>query len=70
MAIFQDAFISYGRADSKSFAICLNQRLMTAGLTVWLDLDDVPAATDFRERIGDGIEKAHAFIYIISPSSV
>ena len=70
MAALQDAFISYGRADSKGFAIRLNQRLTEAGLTVWLDLEDIPLATDFLERIGDGIEKAHAIIYIISPSSV
>jgi len=70
MKNFQDAFISYGRADSKSFANDLNQRLMARGLTIWFDFDDIPLATDFQERIRDGIEKAHNFIYIISPSSV
>ncbi|MBE7381919.1 MAG: TIR domain-containing protein [Leptolyngbya sp. SIO1E4] len=70
MSVFQDAFISYGRADSKAFASQLNQRLMAAGLTVWFDFDDIPLATDFQERIDDGIEKAHHFLYVISPSSV
>ncbi|MEO1299749.1 MAG: toll/interleukin-1 receptor domain-containing protein, partial [Cyanobacteria bacterium J06636_16] len=70
MTVFQDAFISYGRADSKAFASQLNQRLMAAGLTVWFDFDDIPLATDFQERIDDGIEKAHHFLYVISPSSV
>lgn len=70
MPVFQDAFISYGRADSKAFAMWLNQRLMAAGLKVWLDFDDIPLATDFQERINDGIEKSHNFLYVISPSAV
>ncbi|MEM7064123.1 MAG: TIR domain-containing protein [Cyanobacteria bacterium P01_B01_bin.77] len=70
MAAFQDAFISYGRTDSKAFAIQLKERLTAAGLTVWFDFDDIPLATDFQERIDNGIEKAHAFLYVISPSSV
>ena len=41
MTIFQDAFISYGRADSKAFATQLNQRLIAEGLTVWFDFKDI-----------------------------
>ncbi|MEL6129159.1 MAG: toll/interleukin-1 receptor domain-containing protein, partial [Cyanobacteria bacterium J06628_4] len=70
MTVFQDAFISYGRTDSKAFAIQLKERLTAAGLTVWFDFDDIPLATDFQERIDDGIERAHCFLYVISPSSV
>ena len=32
---FHDAFISHGRADSKAFAINLNQKLTAAGLNIW-----------------------------------
>jgi hypothetical protein len=32
---FYDAFISYGRADSKAFAINLNEKLTAAGLNIW-----------------------------------
>ncbi|MEM8612045.1 MAG: TIR domain-containing protein [Cyanobacteria bacterium P01_H01_bin.105] len=70
MAVFQDAFISYGRTDSKAFAIQLKNCLTAAGLTVWFDFDDIPLATDFQERIDNGIERSHAFLYVISPSSV
>ncbi|MEM1241482.1 MAG: TIR domain-containing protein [Cyanobacteria bacterium P01_H01_bin.26] len=70
MVAFQDAFISYGRTDSKAFAIQLKERLTAAGLTVWFDFDDIPLATDFQERIDKGIERSHAFLYVISPSSV
>ncbi|MGK7896127.1 MAG: TIR domain-containing protein [Xenococcus sp. (in: cyanobacteria)] len=65
-----DAFISYGRADSKAFAIKLNQKLMAEGLNVWFDQEDIPLAVDYQEQINSGIEKAHNFIFIISPHSV
>jgi len=70
MTVFQDAFISYGRADSKAFAIRLKNRLAEAGYRIWFDFDDIPLATDFQKRIDDGIETSHNFIYVISPSSV
>lgn len=43
---FQDALISYGRIDSKAFAAKLNDRLIAAGLDVWLDFDDIPLGKD------------------------
>ena len=70
MKNFFDAFISYGRADSKTFAIKLNQRLTSVGLKVWFDQEDIPLAVDYQEQINDGIEKAHNFIFIIAPHSV
>jgi WD40 repeat protein len=70
MTIFKDVFISYGRADSKSFTSQLSKQLSAMGVSVWFDFNDIPLATDFQERIDDGIAKAHNFLYIISPSSV
>ncbi|MEM9161902.1 MAG: toll/interleukin-1 receptor domain-containing protein, partial [Cyanobacteria bacterium P01_F01_bin.4] len=67
---FQDAFISYGRADSKQFAKRLNDRLVEAGLEVWFDFDDIPLGVDYQNQINDGIEKADNFLFIISPHSV
>ena len=66
----QDVFISYGRADSKQFAKRLNDRLVTAGLTVWFDFDDIPLGVDYQNQIDDGIEKADNFVFIISPHSI
>ncbi len=37
-----DAFISYGRADSKDFAEKLQKRLNERGFTVWFDKADIP----------------------------
>ncbi len=67
---YYDAFISYGRADSKNFATELNQKLTEAGLNIWFDQKDIPLAVDFQEQINDGIEKAHNFLFIIAPHSV
>jgi len=53
---FYDAFISYGRPDSKAFAINLNEKLTAAGLNVWFDQDDIPPAVDYQKQIDDGIE--------------
>ncbi|MGK7876517.1 MAG: toll/interleukin-1 receptor domain-containing protein [Xenococcaceae cyanobacterium] len=70
MKNFFDAFISYGRADSKNFATKLNEKLTAQGFNVWFDKEDIPLAVDFQEQINDGIEKAHNFIFIIAPHSV
>ncbi|MFP4103728.1 toll/interleukin-1 receptor domain-containing protein, partial [Coleofasciculus sp.] len=65
-----DAFISYGRADSKAFAQQLQARLDKAGFKVWFDFNDIPLAVDFQNQIDDGIEKASHFLFIIAPHSV
>jgi WD40 repeat protein len=65
-----DAFISYGRPDSKSFAAKLHASLTSDGLNIWFDQEDIPLAVDFQEQINDGIAKAHNFLFIISPHSV
>lgn len=67
---FYDAFISYGRADSKAFATQLHQRLLAEGLKVWFDQNDIPLGVDFQNQIDDGIEKSDNFLFIIAPHSV
>ncbi len=65
-----DAFISYGRADSKAFATKLHARLLEEGFNIWFDQNDIPLGVDFQNQIDDGIEKAHNFLFIIAPHSV
>ena len=67
---FSDLFISYGRADSKDFAAKLNYKLNEFGFDVWFDKDDIPLAVDYQEQIDRGIERAHNFVFVISPHSV
>lgn len=70
MEEFYNAFISYGRADSKDFATKLHQKLTAQGLKIWFDQNDIPLAVDFQNQINDGIEKADNFLFIISPHAV
>ncbi|NEP53598.1 MAG: toll/interleukin-1 receptor domain-containing protein, partial [Moorea sp. SIO3C2] len=70
MKTFFDAFISYGRADSKVFATKLHQRLTELGFRIWFDQQDIPLGVDFQNQIDDGIEKSHNFLFIIAPHSV
>jgi len=67
---FQDAFISYGRIDSKAFVIRLHERLQNAGFDVWFDQMDIPLGVNFQNQIDSGIEQADNFLFIISPHSV
>ncbi|MEM6251990.1 MAG: TIR domain-containing protein [Cyanobacteria bacterium P01_D01_bin.156] len=70
MNTFQDAFISYGRTDSKAFALQLYERLTDKGLSVWFDFENIPLGVDFQNQIDDGIEKADNFLFVIAPHSV
>jgi WD40 repeat protein len=65
-----DAFISYGRADSKAFATKLHDRLVEQGCKVWFDQNDIPLGVDYQNQIDDGIEKAHNFLFLIAPHSI
>ncbi|MDJ0716374.1 MAG: TIR domain-containing protein [Prochloraceae cyanobacterium] len=65
-----DVFISYGRKDSKNFAIKLHEKLTEMGLRVWFDQNDIPPGVDWQNQIDDGIEKTHNFIFIVAPHSV
>ena len=46
-----DAFISYGRADSKAFATKLHGHLLEAGLKIWFDQNDIPLGVDFQNQL-------------------
>ncbi|HBB36066.1 MAG TPA: histidine kinase [Cyanobacteria bacterium UBA8803] len=65
-----DAFISYGRADSKAFATKLHDRLVEQGFRVWFDQNDIPLGVDYQKQIDDGLEKSHNFLFIIAPHSI
>lgn len=64
-----DAFISYSRRDS-DFVRQIFDRLKQDGRNVWVDWEDIPLTVDWWQEIERGIERAGAFIFIISPDSV
>jgi WD40 repeat protein len=65
-----DAFISYARADSKQFVARLARALEAAGKDVWVDLDDIPPASRWREALQEGVLDSGAFVYVISPAAI
>ncbi len=70
MNMCQDAFISYGRADSKLFAKNLNDRLVGLGYTIWFDFDDIPLGVDYQREIDNAIAQSDNIIFVIAPHSV
>jgi len=69
MPTLYDAFISYARQDSKSFAIQLCDELTKQGFEIWLDVNDLPSAIEFQREIDERVSKSHNLIFIISPKS-
>lgn len=64
-----DVFISYSH-DNTEFARKLVRAVENRGFDAWIDEEDIPKASEWREDIRAGIEGAEAFLFIISPSSV
>ncbi len=50
-----DAFISYSRRDSREFVERLSAALEERGKDTWVDLDDIPPATRWREALDEGV---------------
>jgi len=64
-----DVFVSYSRRDAE-FVRRLHEALSGRGKEVWVDWEDIPATAAWRERIGEGIDSANAFVFVLSPESV
>ncbi len=44
--------------------------LESAGWRVWVDTEDVPPASEWREELAEGIRSAHTFVFLLSSKSV
>lgn len=64
-----DVFISYA-PDDASFVAQLRQRLNDRGITTWLEMHDLTAATDRSTAISTAIKDSALFLLILSPESV
>jgi WD40 repeat protein len=64
-----DVFVSYSRTD-REFVRRLVDALTRNGKDVWIDWEDIPAASEWRSEIAAGIDGADAFVYVISPDAV
>ncbi|CAG1003312.1 putative serine/threonine-protein kinase PkwA [Anaerolineales bacterium] len=61
-------FISYSRKDS-AVARKLMQEFKTINLDVWVDWEDIPPAVGWLDEVLQGIERADAFVFLVSPDS-
>jgi hypothetical protein len=62
-------FISYRRNPSSEFARYIRRELSDAGVTVFLDVEDITKGR-FENVISDGIEKADSFLLILAPETL
>jgi WD40 repeat protein len=61
-------FISYSRKDSV-VARKLMEEFKAINLDVWVDWEDIPPAVGWLDQILQGIERADAFMFLVSPDS-
>ena len=62
-----DAFISYSRRDGDFVVGRLVRSLIAAGRKIWIDVEDIPPATEWKKRIADGLDAAKAVVCVLSP---
>ena len=67
----KDIFISYGREDGvREFARKLKTDLEDNGVSVWLDVDDIPTGSDFHVEIGVALKSCRALVPILTKKYV
>ena len=64
-----DVLISYSRRD-QAFVRELHAALAGAGRDVWVDWEDIPAASKWQQDIDDSIDAAESLVFVVSPSSL
>jgi hypothetical protein len=65
-----DVFVSYSRRDKAFVEGILLPALTGRGKDVWIDLEDIPPAADWREQVLGGVAAANALIFVLSPDSL
>lgn len=64
-----ETFLSYARKDKEQIKR-LFEALLTRGIDLWLDVEDIRAATVWMDSLLTAIQNCHNFVYAISPSSL
>src|SRR6478752_6727253 len=64
-----DVFISYSRRDA-DFVHGLHAFLSDAGRDVWVDWEDIPAASQWEQDINANIDAAESVVFVVSTSSL
>ena len=67
MAQVKDIFISYGREEGvRAFVKSLKVGIEASGISVWLDVDDIPTGSDFHEEIGLALQSCRALVPVLT----
>jgi hypothetical protein len=64
-----NVFISYARTD-ESFARQIASLLSKEGLSVWIDVEDIPAGERWSNAIQQGLQTAEVMLLIVTPESM
>ena len=64
-----DVFISYSRRV-REFVQRLHEALTDRGRDEYVDVEDIPAASRWRQEIAEAIEGADALVFVVSPDSL
>jgi WD40 repeat protein len=66
-----DAFISYAR-EERVFVQRLQHALAerTPPKHIWIDLEDIPPAAQWRREVQEGIDASESFLFVISPEAI
>ncbi len=64
-----DVFVSYSRKD-KEIVRRLDEALRQRKREAWVDWDDLRPAEEFMQAIYGAIERANAFVFVLTPSSL
>ena len=62
-------FISHSTKDTE-FARQIAQALIEVGISVWIDVADIPAGMKWSTAIQNGLKECDAMIVILSPDSM
>lgn len=63
-------FISYSRGDKRFVVERLLPKLIEQERDVWIDVEDIPPAADWRETVLEAVAQANAFVFVLSPRSL
>ena len=67
----KDIFISYGREEGvREFVKRLKVDLEANGVSVWLDVDDIPTGSDFHVEIGVALKSCRALVPVLTKKYV
>lgn len=66
---FTQVFLSYSEEDME-VQEKIRRQLVRAGLTVWVNTQDIRTADDFQAAINQGIEKTDNIVLLLSPNSL